>query len=164
MSETMSKQKELTGRHVLMMLLAFFGILIAVNIYFAVVAVQTFRGEDVKRSYRQGLEYNQTISAREVQSHLGWTVKANLVSETGDEKTIVVQFTDADQTTLDGLDVEGVLRHPTDLGEDKAILFLPRGNGRYSVEVDGLIGQWKLRATATKGDDTFVFEHEITTQ
>ncbi len=155
------KKKELTGKHVLLMLVAFFGILIAVNIYFAFAAVTSFRGEDVKGSYRQGLEYNQTIAARAEQKTLGWTVKANLLSEGENENVLLVLFNDENENPIDGLSIEGILRHPTDLEQDKSIMFQPRGNGRYKAVFNDISGQWKLRATAQKSEDSFLFEHDI---
>jgi nitrogen fixation protein FixH len=164
MAVTQMKQKELTGRHVLIMLVTFFGILIAVNVYFTVMAVSSFRGEDVKGSYRQGLEYNQTIAAREQQKALGWTVKANLLSDIQSDKTLIVQFKDSNDISINGLTIEGALRHPTDLQQDKAVTFEPKNDGRYEIDLSGLNGQWQLRATATNGEDTFLFEHTIITE
>lgn len=43
--------KELTGRHVLLMFVAGFGIIIAVNLTLAFSAVRTFPGLEVKNSY-----------------------------------------------------------------------------------------------------------------
>lgn len=155
------KQRELTGKHVLIMLVAFFGILIAVNIYFAYAAVTSFRGEDVKGSYRQGLEYNQTIAARAEQKALGWTVKANLLTEDDNENALLVLFNDASENPINGLSIEGILRHPTDLQQDKPITFLPLGYGRYEAAINDVSGQWKLRARAKKGEESFLFEHDI---
>ena len=67
------KQRELTGKHVLLMLVAFFGVIIVTNVIFINAAVTSFRGEDVKGSYRQGLEYNETLETRKSEGQLGWS-------------------------------------------------------------------------------------------
>ena len=69
---------QVRGWHVLTALLAFFGAIIAVNIAFAVIAVRSFPGEDVRRSYVQGLQYNDTLAERRVQQALGWQASADL--------------------------------------------------------------------------------------
>ena len=43
--------KELTGKHVLFMVLAFFGVIIAVNFTMAYQAVSTFPGLEVRNGY-----------------------------------------------------------------------------------------------------------------
>ena len=114
-------QRELTGRHVLFMVVAFFVVIIAVNTYFITAAVTSFRGEDVKGSYRQGLEYNQTIAARELQYSLGWTITANVTKDAG-EAYIIVSAVDENGRVLRGLNFDSFLRHPTDLKQDKDII------------------------------------------
>ena len=65
--------KTLTGRHVLLMFVSGFGIIIAVNAALAVNAVRTFPGLEVPNSYIA----SQTFQARlEAQQALGWTADA----------------------------------------------------------------------------------------
>ena len=71
----------LKGWHVLVMILIFFGITIGVNATFITMALRTHPGEDVPRSYMQGLEYNETLENRRIQSELGWTARFNLVDD-----------------------------------------------------------------------------------
>ena len=70
--------KELKGWHVLLIMLGFFGVMFAVNGVFLYHAITSFPGEDVKKSYVQGLNYNQTLSARASQADLGWRAEAGL--------------------------------------------------------------------------------------
>ena len=64
--------KTLTGRGVLLWLIAFFGIIFATNAYFIMIAVKTFSGEDEQKPYLQGVEYNDTLARRAAQRRLGW--------------------------------------------------------------------------------------------
>src|SRR5579872_6722158 len=64
--------RQLTGRHVLIWFVAFFGVIFATNAYFITVAVQSFRGEDEAKPYLQGIEYNDTLMRRARQRMLGW--------------------------------------------------------------------------------------------
>ena len=155
------KPRELTGWHVLIMLIVFFGIIIAVNIYFITAAVSSFRGEDVKGSYRQGLEYNETIAQRETQSELGWNISANVTSQADGSAYIIIAALDKNSLPLNGLAFEAVLRHPTDLKEDRPIALIPMGEGKYKSALDMNEGSWQLRATAQSGEQAFRFQHSF---
>ncbi len=149
-------KKELTGRHVLYMLLAFFGVMLAVNIYFTVAAVKSFRGEDVPRSYRQGLEYNQTLAARAVQNDMDWSVRANQIDD-----RIVLLFQDNDGQAITQLSVEAKLRHPVDTARDLPVKFSPNAEGRYEATNIPLGGKWLLVGTASNSAQKFKFEYEL---
>ena len=153
--------KELTGRHVLLMVLGFFGVIILVNGSFLFAAISSFSGEDVKGSYRQGLEYNRTLKARNVQNELGWDVAANFVATTEDTGRIIVRFRGAGGEPVNGLDVTGKLRHPTDLAQDRSLTFIAEGGGLYGVSTEILTGKWELRAAAQKGEDIFRFKYDL---
>ena len=58
------------GRHVLMGLIAFFGVMLLANGIFVYFAVATFSGGDTSNAYRKGLNYNDTLAAAELQTRL----------------------------------------------------------------------------------------------
>jgi len=150
-------QKELTGRHVLLMLLAFFGVMLAVNIYFTVAAVKTFRGEDVPRSYRQGLEYNQTIAARSLQNDMGWSVRVN-----HNDSDIILMFQDKTGHPINNLNIEAKLRHPVDTDQDRNIDFSSKLGGRYIArQTEKIDGRWSLVGTAQTETEIFKFEYKL---
>lgn len=143
------KSFELRGWHVLAIMLAFFGAVIAVNVAFAVVAVRSFPGEDVRRSYLQGLHYNQTIAERRAQAALGWQAEAALQGGANDA-SLLVELHARDGAPLDQAQVTGELERPTDSRLDRAISFENAGGGRYVARLDGPLheGRWRLRARA----------------
>lgn len=151
------------GAHVLAALLAFFAIVIAVNVTFVVFAVRSFPGEDVRRSYLQGLNYNATIAERRAQAALGWHAVAVLSDQEGGV-VLNVALRDAEGAPIDGLVVAGALRWPTDERRDHDLVFEPRGQGRYVARVPSLAaGRWLLRARAERGDGQKLdFETELT--
>ncbi len=139
---------ELSGRHVLIAMLAFFAAVIAVNVAFAVIAVSSFPGEDVRRSYLQGLNYNDTIAARREQAALGWRATAEVRGD-GDRALVEVVVRTRDGAPLGGATVTGELRWPTDSRRDHVLTFEPAGEGRYVAHVGPLHeGNWRLRAHA----------------
>ena len=62
----------LTGRKVLFITVAFFGVIIAVNIFMAVKAVGTFPGLEVKNSYVASQSFDRERAAQQA---LGWTLE-----------------------------------------------------------------------------------------
>ena len=158
---SVKRHKELTGRHVLSMVLAFLGLIIAVNGYFLFTSVTSFRGEDVKGSYRQGLEYNQTIATRESQKALRWTVAANFIENDTNAGEVIVEFRGAMNEPIEGLSIKGILHHPANLSEDHTVVFEPRGAGRYVAQTGTISGSRQLRALAQRDDETFRFQFDL---
>ncbi len=64
--------------HVLAAMLAFFGASSPSMSAFAAIAVRSFPGEDVRRSYLQGLHTTDTLAERRTQAALGWRASAHL--------------------------------------------------------------------------------------
>ena len=64
--------KEIDGRHVLLVLSVFFGVMFIVNGIFVYFALETFSGGDTSDPYRKGLHYNDTLGADERQAERGW--------------------------------------------------------------------------------------------
>jgi nitrogen fixation protein FixH len=162
MSARASKPFELRGVHVLAGLLAFFGAIIAVNIVFAVAAVQTFPGEDVRRSYLQGLRYNETLAERQAQSSLGWRAAAGIeAAEHGARLQVALRTRDG--APIDGAGLAGVLMWPTDSRLDRALSFVQDGAGHYVADLGDLPdGRWRLRARAETAGGALDFESELT--
>jgi nitrogen fixation protein FixH len=153
----------LRGWHVLAAMLAFFGVVIGVNIAFAVIAVRSFPGEDVQRSYLQGLNYNETIAARRAQAALGWQADAAL-SRDGEDAVLTVDLRARDGAPLDGAALTGALRWPTDSRLDHALIFSALGGGRYVARLGALHdGRWLLRAhAADAAGGALDFDSELT--
>lgn len=154
------KIRELTGKHVLAMLLVFFGIIITVSIVFTTLAVQSFRGEDVKQSYRQGVDYNQTLDARDAQAEQGWQAAVN-VTGTTDDRRLIVKVTGSSDQALDDLVFSGRLRHPVDSTLDRPLVFTLAEKGLARADLSGLSGQWTVQATAVNGAGELQFSHNL---
>ncbi len=148
-SEATRQRFEVRGWHVLAALLGFFAIVIAVNVGFAVIAVRSFPGEDVRRSYLQGLAYNDTLASRRAQAALGWNASADIGGDAA-EATVIVELRSRDGRPVDSASVTGELRWLTDSRRDRALTFERLGEGRYRALVRALPpGRWQLRASAS---------------
>lgn len=144
MAESKNTGWELRGTHVLAMVVAFFGFLIIANVAFIRMAVETHRGEDVPKSYRQGLDYNTQIARRQAQADLDWVITLDYNSNEA-----VIDLHDANGVGISGLKIKGLLRHPVDRNEDIVLTFEDAGLGRYVARFPEQSGRWMLRAEAT---------------
>jgi nitrogen fixation protein FixH len=150
------------GWHVLAMMLAFFGAVIAVNVVFAVLAVQSFPGEDVRRSYLQGIRYNDKLEQRREQAALGWQASAELAPGAAGA-VLEVMLRDRDGAPIDGATFAGELQRPTTDSFDRGVTFEAIGGGRYIAHLGDLQpGRWRLRAHAERDTGSLDFEAELT--
>lgn len=153
----------LTGRHVLIAVLAFFGLVIAVNGVFIVLALQSWSGLSTDDAYRRGLAYNETLRQAEAQRAFGWRARADLAPLADGRARLSVVFTDRAEAPVDGLVIVGQLRRPSRAGADRAVELTGHGPGRYGTDVDlPFLGQWDLRLRADSPDGkTFILEDRL---
>lgn len=153
---------EVRGWHVLLVILGFFGTIIAVNVTFAVFAFQSFPGEDVRRSYLQGLNYNQTLAERDAQAALGWRATTDLRAG-ADGAVLEVALATRDDVAVTGAELSGLLQWPTTAQFDRELRFEALGEGRYIARLGALEpGRWRLRAHAQSAAGDLDFESELT--
>lgn len=133
--------KGLRGWHVLLIMLGFFGVIFSVNGVFLYHAITSFPGEDVKKSYVQGLNYNDTLAARAAQAELGWTAEAGLQGQ-----ELVFRLNDAEGQPLSNYAVIGEIRRRATTAADRDLVFQAATAGEYRVETGTLeVGQWDVR-------------------
>jgi len=68
-----SGKGEFTGRHMLIIMLCFFGAIIAVNLIMAYIAGNSWTGLVVKSSFVASQEFNGNLEKAKAQKALGWT-------------------------------------------------------------------------------------------
>lgn len=150
--------QRITGRDVLLILIAFFGITIAVNVAMATFAVRTFSGEDAPRSYMIGLHYNEMLAARAAQRTIDWSADLTAARMADGSVIIAVDLRDDRAKAVTGLALEGVLRLPATSREDHALTFGEVAPGRYEAHIATLHpAYWDLIVT-TAGSDRRPFE------
>lgn len=158
----MSAQYKITGGHVLAALLGFFALIIAANAAFLYFAVKTFPGEKEKKSYRQGVQFNEVLEARAAQDALGWRASIDTIVREGEAVTLVVSFATGNAAPLDGLSVTGALVRPASTEGARDVAFAPAGAGRYEAVVAADAGAWDLSVTASSSSGArFEFTNRI---
>jgi nitrogen fixation protein FixH len=147
--------KEIKGRHVLIALIVFFGVIIAVNAVFLTQALTTFRGEDERRSYMQGNNYNAVLERRAAQAELGWTATSAVTAD-----GVEVRIRNADGDPVSGLVLDGRLRHPADSTLDLRLTLAETGSGLYAQSFDVPAGRWTLMVSTPEGPP-FELEQDV---
>ena len=144
------------GWHVLVIMVVFFGVVFSVNAFFITTALKTFPGEETRRSYVQGLNYNDVIEARRAQEALGWTASANIA-----EERVLIEVLDRDGAPVRGLRLEGALQHPANMSLDRELVFTEVRDGVYAAGVEGLSDGWWTISAAEQGDTPFAVEARL---
>ena len=138
--------RRFTGRHMLVLMLAFFGTVVAVNLLMATLASRTFGGTVVDNSYVASQRYNQWLEQARLQKSLGWSVGLDL-----DPARFVAATIAAGDWPLDGAAVHAVATHPLGREPEKTLRFAPLGDGRYRSTEPLPDGRWILRLSVERG-------------
>ena len=109
MSSSTTAGRPLTGRAVLIMLVAFFGVVIGVNALMMRFAIDTLPGTDVDSAYRASLAYEREIQAAHEQDTRHWLVVARIERGAADSANLRVVARDSKGAPLTGLDFSGRL-------------------------------------------------------
>ena len=142
----------LNGKHVLAMLLLFFGTVFGVNFYMARVAILTFSGLEAEKPYQEGLRYDDEIHRAREQGKRGWTVDAS-VRPLGEGAFIDVTQQDAAGLVTPSLKFTALFSHPADRRRDVKTDLAKVDAGRYQASAPVGAGQWDLVIEARTGSE-----------
>jgi nitrogen fixation protein FixH len=151
----LAKQKQariLTGRHVLQWLVAFFGIVFAVNGVLVRAAISTFGGVETLSSYRAGLQFEQEVGLVQRQDALHWQVTGKLARDSAGVAVLDVTARDAQGAPLSGLTADARLAHPADDRLDRVIAVRSVAGGVFHGAAEAQPGQWELIVDLYRGD------------
>lgn len=143
--------KEITGRHVLIAMIAAFGIIIAANVTLAVSAIRTFPGLEVKNSYVASQNFDRERAA---QIALGWTVNVTI---DGNELKIVILGPDGKPVRPAGF--TAIIGRSTHVADDRTPDF-DFVNGAYTAPLELGRGKWEVRLEAAAENGT-VFRQRV---
>jgi nitrogen fixation protein FixH len=155
--------KPLTGTKVFLMLVAFFGIVISVNVTMAKLAISTLPGTDVDSPYAAGLAYDREISAAHDQAARKWKVIAHIERRPDGNAALQVEARDAAGQPVTGLKFGGRLERPTDKRSDLAVELAEAGMGIYRGNAASVApGQWDLVIEGdAKGERVFLSRNRV---
>ncbi len=141
------RAKEFTGRHMLIIMVLFFGTIIAVNLTMATLANTTWSGLVVKNSYVASQQFNEKVEAAKAQSALGWTP---VLGFSEGLITFQMQGKSGDKIELERVTV--VLRHPVGESADRHLTLVRQPDGSFTTTDRVPDGVWTVETTAVPPD------------
>jgi nitrogen fixation protein FixH len=133
--------RRFSGRHMTAILIAFFGVVIAVNMTMATFATRTFGGVVVENSYVASQKYNDWLAAAERQQKLAWTIEPAL----DQQRHVTVSM------SMDGAVVSGFARHPLGREDDVPLAFVTNGaSSRTAAALPP--GRWNIHLLIRRGE------------
>jgi len=141
-SRPLAQSFQLTGRKVLLIALAAFGVVLAINGAFVWLALDGFSGLSRPNAYREGLHYNDELAAAAEQQTRGWQSRYTLEAD-----RLVLAVVLADGTPVTGLTLTAAVGRPVTADYDQTLALTETQPGRYLAAVTLAPGQWSVVAT-----------------
>lgn len=127
-----------TGRHFSVIIVAFFGVVIAVNLVMARAASSTFGGVVVENSYVASQQFNGWLDQARKQKALRWSAA---ISRTDDGRLVVKPAgLPAGPAT-----VSGSAHHPLGRMADQPLTFARMADGSFVSTAPLPAGRWQVR-------------------
>ena len=155
--------KKITGKMVLIWMIAFFGVIIAVNSVFMYFAIYTWPGLTTEDSYKKGVNYNQTLDAAARQSALGWLSTIEIGAGTNTDKPVTIHMTGQANAPLSGLVVTVTIERAVGTHNTQIISMSETAPGIYS----GIFkaqeqGRWIAEITAAGPNNaSYRMKHQV---
>lgn len=143
MNTTAPQKGEFTGKHMLMMIVAFFAVIIGVNVVMATVAIGSWTGLVVENSYVASQQYNDKLAVAHARNALGW--QGGMDYQSGE---LIFTLVDADgaPVVLGGVSVE--ISRPIGVEGDRTVELaqVTDGSHRFAIDLEG--GVWNAAIVA----------------
>ncbi|HZU63473.1 MAG TPA: FixH family protein [Novosphingobium sp.] len=133
-----------TGWHMLAILVGFFGIVIAVNVYMAMLASETFSGVVVENSYVASQHYNHWLDEAAKERALGWN--ATVSRQIDGHLAVSITGAGSENATL-----TAEAWHPLGQLADRNLTFRKLATGSYVSNEALPEGRWRLRLALNAG-------------
>jgi nitrogen fixation protein FixH len=141
---------------------ACFVVIASVNGALAYFALHSDNGLVTEHSFEVGNDYNRILAAGAAQDRLGWRGAIQFAPKAGLDGRLVARFTDAGGAPLAGLSVKVELVRPIEPLPERALTLQPASGGTYEAPVAlARPGQWELRVTALRGEQSYQFAERI---
>ena len=147
MKKENATQKEFTGRHMLIIMVMFFGTVIAVNLTMATLARLSWTGLVVDNSYVASQEFNGKLAESREQAARGW---APVLTFAPNEISYRLNGSSGSPIQVKSVDI--LLRRPAYEAEDEHIRLEPKGNGTFGLTATIREGVWIIESRADFGE------------
>lgn len=142
-----------TGKHMALVFIGGFGIVILVNLFMASVAVGSFHGTVVDNSYVASQNYNGWLAKAEASRALGWQA---LAARRADGRVVLETI-----AVPAGAAVIAEAERPLGTREAATLTFADQGGGRWLSNTGLADGRWRLRIAIRAGGREWAGESEL---
>lgn len=147
MTAQSDRPREFTGKHMLFLIVAFFAVIITVNVTMAVFASSSWSGLVVKNSYVASQHFNERSAEGRARAALGWNAALSIADD-----RLSWRLTDASGSPVRIDAATAILRRPVAANEDHALTLIAAGDGTHAADLHGLAdGVWIVEVDAEAG-------------
>ena len=159
--KTEKAEKKFTGKHVLLWLFGFFGVMFIANGFFVYYARTSWPGVVEDSPYQASQNYNKTLAEAEEQKLRDWHMALSLKRRQQDV-FLVIEAKDKDGKPLTDLTIEATVGRQVTEDYDHALTLSPAGDGIYQGEIGSLDpGRWRVEFEALQQGQLLFRTHEI---
>jgi nitrogen fixation protein FixH len=148
-----SRAKPFTGRHMAIIMVTGFGIVMAVNFTMAAFAIGGFHGVVVENSYVASQQFNGWLEDAEKSRALGWQVSPRRAPD----GHVVLTATGVPERAV----FSAALRRPLGDKSFAELTFRPSGEGTWRSDQPIESGRWLIRLAAEADSRVWAEESEI---
>ncbi|HQZ12471.1 MAG TPA: FixH family protein [Devosia sp.] len=135
--------QEFTGFHMWVLVISFFGVIIAVNVGMAVLATTSWTGLVVQNSYVASQEFEEKRLAHEAQRTAGWRSAFEYTPGTAR-----LRIVDGADLPVDLGEATLMLNRPVGGHDDKKLTLVRTHSGHYEAAAELLPGVWEVTISA----------------
>lgn len=139
MTQNSRTARPFTGKHITLILVSFFGVVIAVNVLMARLATHTFGGVVVENSYVASQQFNGWLKEASAEQALGW--KAEIARD--EQGRAAITLRDSKGTALASAKVTAVAEHPLGQRPEIDLTLHEVAPGTFAAPLEA--GRWRLR-------------------
>lgn len=139
-------ERPFTGWHMLAIMVAFFGVIIAVNLTMAYFARSSWTGFVVENTYVASQQFNQKAAEGRAQAALGWQPELTIA---GGE--IRYRLLDGDGEIVAASQVTAHFRRPVSDAQDRQLVLAIQPDGTFSAAVELGDGAWIVEIHSEAG-------------
>ena len=149
MADARNREFRLTGAHVLAMLIAFFGVIFAVNGLFIYYSQTSWTGLLKGNGYEASLKYNKEAARARAMLARGWQTKVIVARDA----RIIIELKDKDGEPVSGMKAKVVFMRPVGTEQDRRMILKEKSPGRYETAQPLPLGAWRMDASFLRGDE-----------
>ena len=142
--------RELTGRMVLVGLLAFFAVVVGANGMLVHKALSTFGGVETDSSYRAGQLFERDVAMARAQDAQHWRVEASVTPAADGSALLAIVAHDGTGLAVAGIDATATFERPTDRRLDRSVAVSEDAPGHFRGSAAISPGQWDLVIELTR--------------